>query len=61
MRKKLSWFRKQLANIGKRIFWMTQKKMNLYVLSLMQKEVFLKYAEILGDQKLPPKGKGFSD
>ena len=51
MRKKLSWFRKQLGGIGKRLLWKTSKKMNLYILSLMQKEVFLKYAEIYGDKK----------
>jgi hypothetical protein len=52
MRKKLSWLRKSLGSIGKRIYWLFSKKMNLYLLSLMEKEVFLKYAEIHGDQKI---------
>ena len=50
-RKKIGWFRKQLGKIGKRYLRKKYKKMDLYVLSLMELEVMKKYSDLLGNQK----------
>lgn len=49
-RKKIGWFRKQLGNVGKKLIRWKYRKMDLYVLSLMELEVLKKYAKILGNQ-----------
>ncbi|MFX1452701.1 MAG: hypothetical protein ACFFCM_17820 [Promethearchaeota archaeon] len=49
-RKKLGWFRKKIGNVGKKLMRWRYRKMDLYVLSLMELVVLQKYAEILGDQ-----------
>ena len=49
-RKKIGWFRKKLGNVGKKLMRWRYRKMDLYLLSLMELVVLQKYAEILGDQ-----------
>ncbi|MHA1384994.1 MAG: hypothetical protein ACTSR3_14695 [Candidatus Helarchaeota archaeon] len=49
-RKRIGWFRKKLGNVGKKLIRWKFRKMDLYILSLMELEVLKKYAEILGDQ-----------
>jgi len=54
VRKRIGWFRKQLGKLGKRLIRKRYRKIDLYVLSLMELEVVRKYGELLGDQ-----GQGF--
>ncbi len=49
-RKKIGWFRKKLGNVGKKLMRWRYRKMDLYLLSLMELVVVQKYSEILGDQ-----------
>lgn len=46
--KKLSWFRKRLANFGKRIYYWKSQKVNLLAVNIMIQEVLQNYIEING-------------
>ncbi|MFX1452182.1 MAG: hypothetical protein ACFFCM_15200 [Promethearchaeota archaeon] len=46
---KLSWFRKRLADIGKRIYYHKTEKLNFYIVNLMVNHIIKAFAEILGD------------
>lgn len=47
VRKKIGFFQKFLAEVGKRLMWWRAEKMDLYVLALMARETVIKYREIL--------------
>ena len=46
---KLSWFRKRLADIGKRIYYSKSDKLNFLIVNLMVKHIQNAYAEIFDD------------
>ena len=46
---KLSWFRKRLADIGKRIYYHKTEKLNFYIVNLMVNHIIKAYAEIFND------------